>query len=253
MEKNKEILSAILDAGELMLMSGAEVSRVESTIEHMAKAYGFKKVDVFTIIFSIVVTVKDGEGNIETQTRRIEARDTDLHKVERINALSRRVCAEPVTLEEFKEQLKEIEQEKPYSPWIILLVYGIAAAAFTVFFGGGVGDAVAAFLGGVVLRLILMAGNRLKLQNIVLTMMCSGAAGLMALLSVKMGLGHSMDQIIIGDIMLLTPGIALTNSLRDLIRGDLISGLLVLCEAVIRAIAIALGLALVIWQFGGGF
>ena len=253
MEKNKEILSAILDAGELMLMSGAEVSRVESTIEHMAKAYGFKKVDVFTIIFSIVVTVKDGEGNIETQTRRIEARDTDLHKVERINALSRRVCAEPVTLEEFREQLKEIEQEKPYSPWIILLVYGIAAAAFTVFFGGGVGDAVAAFLGGVVLRLILMAGNRLKLQNIVLTMMCSGAAGLMALLSVKMGLGHSLDQIIIGDIMLLTPGIALTNSLRDLIRGDLISGLLVLCEAVIRAIAIALGLALVIWQFGGGF
>lgn len=253
MEKNKEILSAILDAGELMLMSGAEVSRVESTIEHMAKAYGFQKVDVFTIIFSIVVTVKDGEGNIETQTRRIEARDTDLHKVERINALSRRVCAEPVTLEEFKEQLKEIEQEKPYSPWIILLVYGIAAAAFTVFFGGGVGDAVAACIGGFVLRLILMAGNRLKLQNIVLTMMCSGAAGLMALLSVKMGLGHSLDQIIIGDIMLLTPGIALTNSLRDLIRGDLISGLLVLCEAVIRAIAIALGLALVIWQFGGGF
>ena len=75
----------------------------------------------------------------------------------------------------------------------------------------------------------------------------------MALLSVKLGLGHSLDQIIIGDIMLLTPGIALTNSLRDLIRGDLISGLLVLCEAVIRAIAIALGLAIIIWQFGGGF
>lgn len=236
-----------------MLMSGAEVSRVESTIEHMAKAYGFKKVDVFTIIFSIVVTVKDGEGNIETQTRRIEARDTDLHKVERINALSRKVCSEPVTLEDFKAQLEEISQEKPYSPGLIWAIYGIASAAFTVFFGGGMGDALAAFIGGLVIRLILMAGNRLKLQNIVLTMMCSGAAGLMALLSVKLGIGQSLDQIIIGNIMLLTPGIALTNSLRDLIRGDLISGLLVLCEAVIRAIAIAVGLALVIWQFGGGF
>ena len=104
MENCKQILSAILDAGEVMLCSGAEVSRVENTIWHMAKAYGFTRVDVYTIIFSIVVTVHDEEGNIETQTRRIEARDTNMRKVEKVNALSRRVCAKPLPLEELKRE-----------------------------------------------------------------------------------------------------------------------------------------------------
>ena len=58
-----------------------------------------------------------------------------------------------------------------------------------------------------------------------------------------------MDKIIIGNIMLLIPGIALTTSVRDMISGDTVSGMLGLCEALIRALAIAAGFALVLWQF----
>jgi len=252
MENCKQILSAILDAGEVMLCSGAEVSRVENTIWHMAKAYGFTRVDVYTIIFSIVVTVHDEEGNIETQTRRIEARDTNMRKVEKVNALSRRVCAKPLPLEELKQEIEKIQNEKGYPGWLIFLIYGISSAAFTVFFGGGAGDAVASFIGGLIIRLVLIAGTRLRIQIIVLNMLCAAVAGLMAVPMVRLGLGQSLDMILIGNIMLLIPGLAFTISLRDMIRGDLISGLLGLCEAVIKALAIAGGLALVLWQFGGG-
>lgn len=252
MENCKQILSAILDAGEVMLCSGAEVSRVENTIWHMAKAYGFTRVDVYTIIFSIVVTVHDEEGNIETQTRRIEARDTNMRKVEKVNALSRRVCAKPLPLEELKQEIEKIQNEKGYPGWLIFLIYGISSAAFTVFFGGGAGDAVASFVGGLIIRLVLIAGTRLRIQIIVLNMLCAAVAGLMAVPMVRLGLGQSLDMILIGNIMLLIPGLAFTISLRDMIRGDLISGLLGLCEAVIKALAIAGGLALVLWQFGGG-
>lgn len=252
MENCKQILSAILDAGEVMLCSGAEVSRVENTIWHMAKAYGFTRVDVYTIIFSIVVTVHDEEGNIETQTRRIETRDTNMRKVEKINALSRRVCENPLPVEELKAETQKIKQETGYPSWLVFVVYGVSSAAFTVFFGGGVGDAVASFFGGLIIRLVLLAGIRLHIQTIVLNMLCAAVAGLIAIPMVKLGVGNSIDMILIGNIMLLIPGLAFTISLRDMIRGDLISGLLGLCEAVIKAIAIAGGLALVLWQFGGG-
>lgn len=50
--------------------------------------------------------------------------------------------------------------------------------------------------------------------------------------------------------MLMIPGLALTTSLRDLISGDIISGLLGLCTAVLKAIAIAVGFACTLIPFG---
>ena len=43
--------------------------------------------------------------------------------------------------------------------------------------------------------------------------------------------------------MLYIPGTQMTNSLRDILCGDIMSGLLRLIEAVILAISIALGFA----------
>ena len=61
----------------------------------------------------------------------------------------------------------------------------------------------------------------------------------------------SPAKITIGNIMLLIPGIAFTTSLRDIINGDTISGLVGISEATIKAIAIAIGFALVLVQMGG--
>lgn len=95
------------------------------------------------------------------------------------------------------------------------------------------------------------AGARLGLQQIVLTVLSAAGMCLAAVASVWLGLGQGLDYIIIGNIMLLIPGIALVTSLRDMIVGDTISGLLGACEALLRALAIAAGCALVLLQFGG--
>ena len=46
---------------------------------------------------------------------------------------------------------------------------------------------------------------------------------------------------IIGMLMNLVPGIALTNAMREFIASDLISGMIKFAEAVITAIGIAIG------------
>lgn len=51
----------------------------------------------------------------------------------------------------------------------------------------------------------------------------------------------------IGNIMLVIPGRQLTNSLRDMINGDTISGLLNMSEALMRAVFVAMGFALVVF------
>lgn len=54
-----------------------------------------------------------------------------------------------------------------------------------------------------------------------------------------------MDQIIIGSVMPLVPGLLLTNAVRDLIAGHFVSGLSKGAEALLTAFAIGSGIAVV--------
>lgn len=51
-------------------------------------------------------------------------------------------------------------------------------------------------------------------------------------------------QLLLDVLMILTPGIAITNSLRDIIDGNYVSGQARLVEAFFIATAIALGVGL---------
>ena len=53
--QGEALLACILDMGELLLVSGAEVRRVEDTLTRLCAAYGFERADVFTITSSIVL------------------------------------------------------------------------------------------------------------------------------------------------------------------------------------------------------
>ena len=130
------------------------------------------------------------------------------------------------------------------------MAYALVASSFTIFFGGGVLDAVASAICGLGLYWLLRLLDRIRIQRIVTTILAAAFVGLLAVGLTQLGLGNSVDKISIGNVMLLIPGISFTTSLRDMISGDTISGLLGLCEAVLRAVAIGLGFALVLWQFG---
>jgi len=243
------ILKSVLDVGELMLTSGAEVNRVEDTIQRMMRAYGCVKVDVFTITSSIVVTACTKNGDIYTQTRRIYAYETNLNKLEMCNALSRDICRELLEERELQKSVQSIREKKDYSDIALFLAYGGISLVFSVFFGGTLSDGVAACFCGFLLFVCTKLLNCLQLQRIIHTIIASMCVGVGAVLLTSMGIGKSVDLIIIGNIMLLIPGISLTTSLRDMISGDIISGLLGLSDAVIRAVAIAVGIALVLWKF----
>lgn len=64
--KTKELINFVLDIGEQMLISGAEVNRVEDSITRMCSAYGAKRVNVLTITSSIILTVRMLDGELYT-------------------------------------------------------------------------------------------------------------------------------------------------------------------------------------------
>ena len=251
MQHREQILCAILDAGELLLTAGAEVARVEDTICRMAKAYDFVRTDVLTITASMVVTVQCADGAVLTQTRRILRRETNMRQIEAVNALSRQVCMQPMPLEQLHAQLDKIRNAVNSVRWRQPIAYLIIAGSFTVFFGGTWRDGIAAMLCSMVLYFIGQIGARIGLQPLILTMLSTAVMCLTAGITIWIGLGQVLDYIVIGNIMLLISGTALVSSLRDMIVGDTISGLLGACEALLRALAISAGCALVLMQLGG--
>ncbi len=237
-------LSAIMDMGEILLTSGAEVSRVEDTISRLCRAYGFERSDVLTITSSIIVTAVIPGGDTITQTRRIKARDTRLDKVEMINGLSRRVCMQPLALSDLTEEISEIEKTPGRSDFVQCVMYMLISFAFALFFGGTWWDGIAAAASGAILFASINACATLRLNDTIVTMLCSTATAMTVILLVRAGIGVQPDKIMIGNIMLVIPGRQITNSLRDMISSDTISGLLNMVEALQKAVFIAIGFAL---------
>ena len=246
------LISCILDMGELLLTNGAEVLRVEDTLSRLCHAYGFTRINVFSITSSIVLTVHNAEDRIFTQTRRISGRDTNLQKVALVNALSRQLCEVPVSVEIFRKRINAIRGCGTCPLFIQCICYAVISAVFSVFFGGSVMDGLAAAISGVVMFFTLQFMQKLRMNSILQSMLVSAITAFAVVLLVRLGIGHTPEKITIGNIMLLIPGIAFTTSLRDIINGDTISGLVGISEAVIKAVAIAIGFAAVLVQMGGG-
>ena len=247
----EQLLTCALDIGEQMLISGAEIGRVEDTVRHICSAYGFSRTDVFTITSSIVVSAEDPEHHFVTQTRRITGTRTDLTRLDRLNALSRRICAEKPAYSYVQQQLAVICKRPPYPLWLEALASALIAGAFAIFFGGGWADALTAAPLGLGLRYATWLLQKGRLNQIFINVVASFLMCSAAIASVRLGLGQDTNMIIIGNIMLLIPGIALTNSLRDMISGDIMSGLLRFFDAVLVAAAIAAGYILAAQMMGG--
>lgn len=247
-----ELLTCAMDIGENMLKSGAEVYRVEDCIRRICSAYGAVNVDVFSITSSILLSIEfPGEYRV-TQSRRIEAYATDLDRVDKLNQLSRRMCKERLDYAAFQKELSCIISRKRYSYMAEMAAFALIASAFTVFFGGSWQDALISGLIGIVLKATVYLSSHVNFNRVLSNLIASFVMSVLAFLSVRSGIAQSAEMIVIGNIMLLIPGVLLTNSIRDMISGDTMTGMLRFAEAIILALAIAGGYILAFYAVGGG-
>ena len=237
----EEVLTCAINIGEQLLMSGAEISRVEDTIRRICAAYGIRQSHIFSIASCIIVTLETKDHKWITQTRRILSYGTDMWKLDRLNNLSRLICSTKPPLERINREYALILNGPVYPPVVQCLIYAMTAGAFAIFFGGNLLDGFSAMFVGALIRITLYAFTEIKMKAIFSNILCSMISGMVCILTHYIGLGHHVEMIMIGNIMLLIPGVLMTNSFRDFISGDMISGLLHFSEAIITAICIAAG------------
>lgn len=232
--------------GQLLLENGAEISRVQETMVRVARACGIEGFDVYVLTNSIFVTAAQDGVSRSTTFRYVPGTTVHLGRIMAVNQLSREIAEGLHTPEEAFARLEEI-RAIPYSPLPArVLSCALGSAAFSFLFGGSPVDAVVAFFCGIVLELYLDFAGRKNMSKFLTNLSSSALVTLCGAAFFLMGLGHNMDKIIIGSIIRLVPGVALTNSIRDFFSGDYLSGAIRMLDAFLVGGCIAVGVGFVI-------
>jgi len=234
-------VNMVAAVGGSLLENGAEIYRVEESMQRIFDAYGITKYNVFAIPSCIILTVSDDEGHSYTKLLRIEAKGTNLYMVERFNGLCRNICKDTPEFEKVHDDIKKINEEPQYNFFLQILSRALIASAFTLFFGGTISDAIFALGCGAAIKFTTHIMGKFRLNSFFTNIMASAAASAFAVFAVHIGWADNVDKMIIGTFMNLVPGVAITNLMRDMISGDLMAGVIKLTEALLVALAIALG------------
>lgn len=242
-------------AGEMMLVSGAETNRVEDTIYRILNLSGFEHCEVMVFTAGIIVTMYDHHHENITVMRRIGEKKTNLGKIVEVNDISRKLCSGELELEKAFYLLKHMPSQSYREPLIYACMV-IAAAGFTILLGGNVQESLLAGLNGIYAVFATMFNKKYKVNVFVTNMTVSFLMAFTASTFLLIpGINVELERVVAGSVMLLLPGVAITNAIRDTLHADYMAGGAKIIEAFVAAasigVGIGAGLALGAFAFGG--
>jgi uncharacterized membrane protein YjjP (DUF1212 family) len=241
-----EIIDVCLLAGKIMLQSGGETYRVEDTMMRIAAAFGIENSHSYVTPTGIIFSAEGAEPT-KTKLIRISSRSTDLKKVAMVNSISRQITNGEINLEGALTLLKELEELNVTFPFMIqVAAASIASGCFMIMFKGEWIDFIPSMVTGGLGYFGFLYFHRYIPIKFFSEFLASFIIGLLSLILVKIGVGSQLDKIIIGSVMTLVPGLLVTNAVRDLMAGHLVSGLSKGAEALLTAFAIGSGVAVVL-------
>ena len=267
MNESRKVLELTTRIGEVLLKNGGEIFRVQETMQRIAKAYGVEGFHVYELANGIFASIEeDGRqicqqlqvGNEEkdsddlvvaSQIRYIPLSSIHLGRVAAVNNLSREIVAKKYTMEEARKKIEEIDKIPFTNNLLQIFVSGLGSGAFCYLLGGSLIDSLASFLSGILLWCFVLYLSKKGANKIMLNILSSALVTLTGILMFRYVFGENMDKIIIGSIIPLLPGVPLTNSIRDFLNGDYLSGTIRMIDAVLVACCIALGVGVVLRVF----
>ena len=160
--------------------------------------------------------------------------------MERLVELCHEISETQMKPDEIRLRVREC-LKRPVPAWALFAGGVLSAGGFALFFGGTPLDAAVSAAFAVLLCLAIRYARPLTPNTIIFNFVNSFLCGLGILIVAQIFGNISPDMVMIGDIMLLIPGLAMTNATRDMLSGDTISGIMRFVESLLWAVALALG------------
>lgn len=249
----EDMIDIAMRAGTLVLENGGETYRTEATVDGIARSLGAKTASSFVTPTVIQFSYTDENDHYHSAIRRIKTRGVNLRKIALIDELTRRIehRKKAVNAVQIEHILKRIDSAPTYPVWVMLLMSGLSSLCFAFMFGGCVAEALAAFVIGLLLRASLILTSRSHPGDFLSSLLSGAFISILTELAFVAGLVPATETVLIAVLMQVVPGLAITNAIRDIIEGDLVSGNARLVEAFMIAAGLSVGSVLGLVLFGG--
>lgn len=243
--ENPQALAFAAEVGHLMLENGAEISRVEETMERISSYYGIDSKDFFVLSNGIFTT-----GKSYAKVLFIPFKGTQLEKVIEANLLSRDIAAGKLSLPQAQERLERIRNIKPKRAWCQIAASAVGSGCFCAIFEGTLADCAAALAIGAILWCFVLFLGRKQVSKIFSNIAGAALVTLLCILSCSAGFGNSLSHILVGALIPLVPGVPFTNGIKDIANEDYIAGTTRLLDALLVFFCIAMGVSAVLIIYG---
>ena len=236
-------METVVEAGRILMESGAEIYRINDTMAHMADALQIEHFSAYVINRGIFVSGTNREGIQESKI--IGTPDSSIHlgRIEAVNTLSRELYAQKgrLSIEWLSSRLQEIRKETVEPLWKLLLAYFLSTGFFSIALGIEWQDALAAALSALLMGLVsFLIGNHIRssvLQTIISSIVITVSANILCLL----GLGSHIGLITLCGFIYLVPGMLYTNSIREFSENNYSTGMTLLLSAILTCFSMAVG------------
>lgn len=239
-----EVAQLAIEAGRLLLENGAEIYRVEETMDRICRHYGVASASAFVLSNGIFVTMGDKKEPVYAKVSHIPVGKTYLGKVAAVNQLSREIEGGWHSVGEAQQILSDIRAMPEKRPFMQVLASGAGSGAFCFLFGGNLADTCSAAIAGVVLYLYVLGISERYLSKIVGIIFGGALVTAVCTVLYACGLGQHLNFMVIGSIMPLVPGVAFVNAIKDIANGDYISGSVRMLDTLLIFFSIAIGVGM---------
>ena len=235
-------MDAVLQAGRVLMESGAEIYRIEDTMGHMAKSLGIRDFSTYVVNRGVMISGLNRSGLKESRVLATSAPSIHLGKLEEVNRLSRELAEQPnQPVSSIFQKLKAIEQKTFYRPLEDIIACVIGAGSFSLALGSSWIDGTAAAISGLFVGIGMQLFSRFIHTSFLQIILSSAIAALSANILYTLGIGQHRSVIILGTLMILIPGAYFVNAIREFTQNNYYSGLALMLSGVSTCLSISVG------------
>ncbi|QAA33071.1 threonine/serine exporter family protein [Clostridium manihotivorum] len=229
-----------LIAGSILLENGAETHRIEGTVSSICESYGLSA-ECLAMSNGILLSIETSDANKITSMKKVCQKQVDLYRIELINSFSRKLKKNLISYADAKKTLDDIQN----SPTFTLPVRTVAACmtgfVYSLFFNGSLLDGIASIFICFITYIILEKVAPFDMSQFFKNYLAGFVIGGTSLLAHMLYSPINQNNVITGSIMILLPGVVLTNGIKDVIFGYFSAGIAKFCEALIIIVAVCAG------------